>query len=152
MPKPPIRELILENRAETLKTIRVANGYSCDIMRVTRFQVGQPKEFPSASVYDVAESMLQGPMEVESRRMSIVVEGWVKAEERNLSTNLNYFMADIIRAFTLDYSCGRLAINCALMDATMQLAEVGVPLGIVQVQFDIDYRYIRTHPDGPGCT
>lgn len=146
--QPPTLELILQNREDAIKGIRVSAGYFTDVQEVTRFRAGPYTDLlPSVSLYALVEEAADpGQMPLEDRWLTLTAEGVLFVPDpTQLDTQLACFQADLYRAVMADPTCGGFAIDTHYL--SVRKGPLGPGKALLQADFAVHYRFMREHPE-----
>lgn len=145
-----VRESIIDNIVDTLKTITVAGGYNNDVGLVSRQPFGwntlKPENYPAALVVWKTETKdatgLQGQHIMST--MVVTIRGVVYAKEE-LETELNEFLDDVEKALCADTDRGALAEYTDPVRITVYQTEI-INFAVFDFDFEVVYQYLYGSP------
>ena len=141
-----IRQQIREYLGATLTGLTTTGNHVYE----SRVYTLQESTLPSLVIYtnsETSEPIVIGTDRVMSRQLSVVVEGYVKANS-NFDDTIDTISKEVEEAIAADQTLNGLAKDCYLESTEIEFnAEGEKPLGYVSLTFLTNYYVKETNPD-----
>ena len=141
-----VRQQIREHLGATLTGLTTTGNNVYE----SRVYTLQESTLPSLVIYtnsETSEPIVIGTDRVMSRQLSVVVEGYVKANS-NFDDTIDTISKEVEEAIAADQTLNGLAKDCYLESTEIEFnAEGEKPLGYVSLTFLTNYYVKETNPD-----
>jgi hypothetical protein len=144
-----VRERVLRAVEAQLRGIRKDAGYRLDMQTVERDRTTPLQldsgEFPCVFVFEGPQTVSDAGTHTRAKHLQLVLQGWVKTGDGDLSVVVNQLAADIEQAMDADPTLGGLADNVTYQDDEA-LFGLGESLAGIHMNYAVHYRTRRGDP------